>query len=472
VAALAYHFAQAGNEPVKAAKYSELAAEQAEQRFAYHEATQLWEQAIACFDRGEGGDPKDRLELVLNLVRALAQVGQLERARSYRRDAVSAAVPLDDPVLLGRVIVSFDVPRMWPSHDHGVTDDELVGVVEQTLERLPYGDEPLRCRLLTTLGFELLGAESDRGYRASAEAVEMARRLGDAGALAIAINARYFQSFRHDGLGERRRLGTELLELPGKPVTAEALAHMLLLGACTGAADFAAADWHADQAERIAARYGLDVTAAAVSFYRAMRTALGGDPAAANQLYAQTARALRRHGLWQHGIGMSVFGRFTLLAMQDRVAEIADELEPLLMADVICEPYALALAASGHVTEARVAAGRPRPIRPDILWLLLTGVRGLLGIAIDDRDRAERAYQALLPYAARPTGADSGVFTLWPAAQILGDLARYLALPGAEEHYRLALAIGERAGVAVWREAALRGLSACLGPAEPVPPGP
>ena len=136
---------------------------------------------------------------------------------------------------------------------------------EQTLARLPPGDQPLRCRLLTTLAFELDGAESERGYQASAQAVEMARRLGDPGALMMAINGRYIQSFRHDGLAERQSLGAELLALPGKPVTAEALAHLMLMRASSGAADFAAADLHAAQAAHIADRYDLPVVAAAVS---------------------------------------------------------------------------------------------------------------------------------------------------------------------------------------------------------------
>ena len=126
VAALAYHFAEAGTDPVKAARYCGLAAAQAEQRFAYPEAARLWEQAIACLDQARGAPARDRLELVLGLVRALAHAGQLARARSYRHDAVRAALPLDDPVLLARVITAFDVPRVWFSHEYGETDDELV----------------------------------------------------------------------------------------------------------------------------------------------------------------------------------------------------------------------------------------------------------------------------------------------------------------------------------------------------------
>ena len=105
----------------------------------------------------------------------------------------------------------------------------------------------------------------------------------------MAINGRYMQSFRHDGLAERRSLGAELLALPGKPVTAEALAHLMLMAANSGTADFDTADLHADQAARIADRYDLPMIGTAISIYRAMRAALDGDLAAAGELYRQAA---------------------------------------------------------------------------------------------------------------------------------------------------------------------------------------
>ena len=298
VAALAYHFAEAGTDPAKAARYLRLAAEQAEQRFAYHEAARLYEQAVTCLDQAGAATARNRLELVLGLVRALASTGHLARARSHHRDAVRAALPLDDPVLLARVITAFDVPTPLQSHEYGATDDELVTTVEQTLTRLSPGDHPLRCRLLVTLAFELVGAESERGYQASAEAVEMARRLGDPDVLTVAVNARCLQSFRHDGQAERQRLGAELLALPGKPVTAEAFAHVALMAISSSAADFDAADRHAGQAARIADRYHLPAVAATVSVHRARRAAVDGNMATAEQLYRQAAAELERLGLW------------------------------------------------------------------------------------------------------------------------------------------------------------------------------
>ena len=459
VAALAYHFAEAGTDPINAARYCGLAAGQAEQRFGYHEAARLWEQAIACLDQADDTPGRDRIELVLCLVRALSHAGQLPRARSWRQDAVRAALPLDDPVLLARVITAFDVPRAYFFREHGETDHELVGTVEQTLARLPRGDQPLRCRLLVTMAFELADDDSEHAYQASAESVAMAKRLGDPFLLTMAFGGRWVQnlSFWHDGLDERLRIGAELLALPGKPVTAEALAHVMLMAASCGGADFAAADQHAGQAARIAGRYDLPTVAAAVSIYRATRAALDGDSAAAAELYQLAAARMGRLG--QDGAGLAILGRSSLLIMQDRIPEITSELDsdPRMPA-LFPELYALGLAAAGRAADARALGTPLRPIRRDRRWQFLTGVRGLLAIALDDRDPAESAYQALLPFAARPAGADTMLITLWPVAHILGDLARYLGIPGARAHYKQALAIADHAHVEPWREAAIKRL--------------
>jgi hypothetical protein len=461
VAALAHHYAEAGTEPEKAARYCRLAAEQAEQRFAFLEAVWLYEQAIACLEQADV-PAWDRLELVVRLVRVLARTEQLARARSWRRDALRAARPLSDPALLAQIITSSDAPRIWYSHAYGATTSELVGTVEQTLAWLPPGDQPLRCRLLTTLAFELEGAESERGYQASAQALALARHLGEPSVLAMAINGRFMQTFRRDGLAERHQLGAELLALPGKPVTAEALAHLMLMASSSGAADFGAADRHADQAARVADRYDLAVTASAVGFYRAMRAGLDGDQAGATEVYHQAAAGLDRIGLRGYGTGMSILGRFALLVIQDQVADIASELEQHFLcyphaSAVFAEPYAFALAASGQIAKARAVPAWPQ-IRRDVLWLFLTGVRALPAITLDEEEHAESAYRALMPYSARPAGADTGVMTLGPTAQILGDLARFLQLPTAEAQYAHALGIAERAHAAQWREAATKRL--------------
>jgi DNA-binding SARP family transcriptional activator len=457
VAALAYHFAAAGSEPAAAARYCRLAAEQAEQRFAYYEAARLWEQAIGCLDGTDRAPDRDRLELVLGLVRALAYTGQLTRARSWRRDAIRAALPLGDPALVAHVITAFDVATLWPTHEYYVTDHEIVDAAEQTLLQLPAGDQALRSRLLATLAFELNGAKSDRGYEASAESLAVARRDRDPGVITIAANARYMQSFRNDGQEERLQLGRELLALPRSPVTTKALAHLMLVVAHSGEGAFGQADLHAAEAAEIADRYDLPVIATRVRTYRAMRAALAGE-ASADQLYEQAAAQMSRLGMWEHGVAVQTLGMFSLHVTQGRAGESARELERMYTDSqwkgFFSEMYAVALAASGRIEEARTVAGRPLPVRRDFFWLFVTAIRGILAVAIGDRSRAEAAYDALLPFAGRPAGADTGAMTLWPTALILGDLAGHLGRPGAPGHYRQALAVADASGVRSWAQAA------------------
>jgi tetratricopeptide (TPR) repeat protein len=237
----------------------------------------------------------------------------------------------------------------------------------------------------------------------------------------------------------------------------------MLMRASSGAADFGAADQHAAQAAQIADRYDLPVIATRVSFYRAMRAALAGD-ASAEELYQRAGDQMDRLGMWAHGNGLAILGRFCLRVTDGRVADSAADLEPLYnyppWTGAVAELYALALAAAGRPDEARAAARRAGPARQDFFWLFLTGVRGLLAAALGHRERGESAYRALLPFATRPAGADTAVLTLWPAAQILGDLARRFDLPGAQAHYQQALAIAEQAGVTSWAQAARQRLAA------------
>jgi DNA-binding SARP family transcriptional activator len=463
VPALAHHLALAGTAPAKAARYCSLAAGQAEHRFDFHEAARLREQALELLDEAGGADPgqpgadaRDRLEVVLGLVRALSEDGQLAISRSLHQQAIRVALQLNDPALLTRAVTALDVPRALFFGASGETDLERAGVAERLLRELPAGDHPLRCRLLTTLAIELADADTERGHQAAAQAAAMARRLGDPVLLSMALIGRWTQSFRCDGPGERLRIGGDLLMVSGKPVTSQAMARVMLMTASCGVADFRTADWHAAEAARIAGQYQLPAIEAAVSLYRAMRTALNGDLTAAAERYREAARQLSRLGLRVHGAAVDTLARSALLIMQDRTAEIAAE--PSL-ASWCPELYALGLAIAGHGAEARSVAGRPSLLRHDRMWLFLTGVRGLLGIAVDDRERARSAYDALLPYAAQPAGTESMLVPCWPTAQILGDLARHLGLPGAETHYRDALAIGERAGIQKWRDVAAIRLS-------------
>lgn len=447
VAALAHHFTAAGVAG-KATHYSRLAAEQAARRFAHDEAAALWQQALDA-----SAEPLERLELTLGLVSALANTGQLVKARTHRAAAVRAAIPFGDPELLARVIVSFEVPTFWSNREYGGLDVDLIAAIESSLLALPPGDGRARCMLLTTLGFELEGEETSRGYEASLEAVAMARRLDDRDLLVHALNGRLHQSFRYGGQAERVSLGAELVALAGQDVTIEVLGHLVLMQSAVGAADFAAADAHALRVRELATRYGLRLPIAVVGFYEGMREGLTGSLESAESQLRAAATLAGELGMWQHEVGLLALARYGLRLMRGCLGPMLDELAELQRFErwheQIAELLALALCREGRHEEARVhAASVLGPVRRDYFWHLLTSVRGLLGVELDDRSRVAAAYEALLPFAAQPVGS-TGYLAIWPTARVLGDLAAYLGLP-ADLHYRQAAQIAHRANIPWW----------------------
>ncbi|MFG1873657.1 BTAD domain-containing putative transcriptional regulator [Sphaerisporangium sp. NPDC049003] len=458
VAALAHHFA-AGGERVKAAHYAVLAAERAERRFAYSEAAALWDRALHL---GDGED----LELLMRRVRALALANELSAAREHREQAVRLALPLGDPELTARVIVAFDVPALWSIREYGVVSHEIVQVVEHTLAELGPGDGHARCALLCSLATELGGEATTRGEQAAGEALAMARRLCDPGLLAKALNARYFHTFRGDGLAERREIGTELLELAqahGMAV-AEVLARLILMQQAIASYDWVRADEEASAVERLAARYDLPMQASLAGFYRAFRYAIAEDYGKAEELYREAARAHSKAGAWRFEIGLSFMARYCLHLLDDTVGELAAEAD--LIAghwEMAREPHALALVRAGRPDEADAVLGDDLSrVRPDFFGRFFVVVRGLLGVAIDDRRRVLWAREALLPYARRPVTDGSAVISLWPVAQVLGDIDLYLGRPEeAREHYRAALEISTAVGAPAWVRAAREGLARC-----------
>jgi hypothetical protein len=72
----------------------------------------------------------------------------------------------------------------------------------------------LRARVLARLGAELhWSADRPRGATLSREAVEMARRLGEASTLAYALFMRHLAAWSLDNVEERLAIATEIVEL-------------------------------------------------------------------------------------------------------------------------------------------------------------------------------------------------------------------------------------------------------------------
>ncbi|WP_328450041.1 BTAD domain-containing putative transcriptional regulator [Amycolatopsis sp. NBC_00438] len=410
VDALAHHFLLA--ESPAAVRYARLAAERAERRVAPHEAARLWQAAL----ERAGDDVRERLDLIMGLVRALAVTGSLAEAREHRAEAVTLAESLGDPVLIASVLGAFDVPAVWTANDDPELAARIATVVEKTLVALPPERRAERARLLATLALELRTTGGDRGREAAFEAEALARELADPGLLAFALNARFMQAFDRAGLApERARIGRELVDVASSHglVTFAVLGHLVLVQAFSALADLPAADTHAAAADRLAEDHDLPLVGVFTQWYRALRASITDDPAAEALFRAAAARL--------PGTGMT--------GLEDGILAFA----------LLCH----------RVQRGESTVDYTGDAPHGLLYEARLSLRAVTAIDAGDVPAMTRLYDALLPAEAELAGAGSGLLTLRPVAFYLGELATALGRP-ATSHYRQALHLARRCHAPHW----------------------
>ncbi|HEY2669011.1 MAG TPA: BTAD domain-containing putative transcriptional regulator [Rugosimonospora sp.] len=468
VAALAHHFTRAASPSTapRAAHYAREAARQAEP-VNPHQAASLWREAVAAYDRAATGAADDRagvrgrLEAVMGLGRTLAVTGHLDEARRYRAEAVTGAGSLDDPALTATVLTAFEVPAIWTRNDDEHLSDRIVRATERTLTALDAQQPELRSRLLSTLALELRGTTTDRGRRAAREAEALARGSGDPTLLAFALNARFMHTFERTGLaGERARLGAELVEVAARHnlVTFEVLGHLILVQARGALADLGGADAHAAAADRLADRYDLPLVGVFTQWYGALRLAVEGRLAEAETAYRAAHARLAHGGMPGMERGLLALALLSLRLGERRLGErrlgerrlgerrpeerrragpgATDRAQPDRdgWANWDWGPYEpwarpLILLSAGRRDEAATAL-RSVPDSPhDLLREARLCLTARAALALGDRATMSRVYTELEPAAGELAGAGSGVLTLGPVADHLGDLAAALGAP-------------------------------------------
>ncbi|GGP86065.1 BTAD domain-containing putative transcriptional regulator [Saccharothrix coeruleofusca] len=439
---IAHHLLRAGGRvpAARTAHYARAAAERAERRFAPHEAARLWRETA---DRAD--TTRTRLEALMGLVRSLAVIGDLRQARLHRAEAVTAAESLGDPVLTAGVIGSFDVPAIWTTNDDEELSARLAAAAERTMAALPADRRADRARLLITTAMERRADTGGRGGRAAEEAEGIARELADPGLLALALNARYLHTFQRAGLApQRARIGAELVELTRRHglVTLEVLGHLVLVQSRCALADFAAADRHAAEADRLAQRHDLPVVGVFTDWYAALRLSVAGQRERARAAYRAAAARLA-------GTGMSGLEHGILPLALLSLGAAADDSAP---DDADWGPYR---------PWARPEPGESIPDSPpDLLLEARTCLHAEAALRTGDRPTLKRLRAKLLPASGELAGAGSGLLTFGPVAHYLGDLSAALGRSGeAVEHYRQALRVAEKAQAPHWIAAAREALT-------------
>ncbi|MFF3856389.1 BTAD domain-containing putative transcriptional regulator [Micromonospora sp. NPDC002575] len=417
---------------------------------APREAAALWAGALRAVDLAPATADRTRLDLHRDLASASALAGDVLTARTARAQALRLATDLGDPAAVHAALICFDAPVTWTIRPDRLVDEPLVRLLEQELNRVGQDRPTLRSQLLSTLAFEIEGADLHRADEVTREALTLARRQDDPKVLCRALNARYFVTVAPAHRAELPAVGRELL------ATAEAAgltayrcqAHHILYQAALADADFDRAHHHVDRAVEEATTAQLGLILAVMGWFTGLRALFQGDLDEAFRRYTEVSDRMSRVG-GPNAAAMGLMGRFTVLSVAGRGHEVIDEIRqvharvPHDTHDVLAH----ALLSAGDHDAARAVWRPDAPIRPDYLWLYWMTLRGQVAARLGDTRAARRCYQELTPWAGRFAGLECGSISLGPVDQTLAELAatlddRLVAAAHRDAGLRLARAVG------------------------------
>jgi hypothetical protein len=452
---LAHHFALAApvDRPERAVDFALAAGRRADRLLAWEEAAGHYRAALRARELAGATDDRLRCELLLALGTSQERAGTGESRATFAL-AAAAARALGDPALLGRAALGYAGP--WSQL--GRVEEDVAALLQEALATLGGEDSPLRARLLARLALELYYAgDPDRRLALSAEAVELARRLGDPMALATCLDARHYALWRPETVQERLEVAAELrglaeaagdpeLELEGAGWT---VIDLLELG------DVAGADIQIAAASRLAAALHRPLYEWWTSQFRCAQAQLAGDFEEAERLAGETL-AIGRRGQAENAVHVYAQAMFNIRREQGRLAETEEAVRGFIARYPAVPAWRCALAIMllelGREDEARaefdaIAEAGFETLPRDAQWLIATTLLAEVCGRLGDAARAAELYELLAPYAGRNVVVGRAATFNGSASRLLGILARVLGdWAGAERHFADAMAMHEAMG--------------------------
>jgi class 3 adenylate cyclase/tetratricopeptide (TPR) repeat protein len=439
---LAYHFFEArqAGEVEKAVDYARRAGDVAMEKLAYEEAIAHYGRALRAMDLREQGSRQERCSILLALGDAQERAGETADARETFRRAADLAKEIGDPEGMGRAALGF-AGREW--QPYGVIDDQKIGLLEEALAAMPEEDSVLRACVMGQLAHVLsFRGPPERTVSLSNEAVAMARRTEDPGALAAALDARHWALWKPDRLRERLAVADELLQVAEAAEDRESLVigrtwritDLLELG------DVVAVDGemrlHAQLAEELAQPYYRWLA----KVHSAMRALLSGR-------FEEAERIAEEAGLQAgHSDAAQAFASqmFVLRSEQARLEDLVEEVEefteryPAVFGwrAGLCYVYAeLGREAEAREALHRISADDFGTIPRDGNFLTTLTLLAWASLELGDANHAGRLYELLLPYADRLVVVGAAVACLGSVSHTLGRLAALSADWGTAAHH-------------------------------------
>jgi tetratricopeptide (TPR) repeat protein len=372
---------------------------------AFENADLMLERALDLIE-SEGGDDRQRFEVLLVLGVARIRAARVDLGKETCRRAVSLARTLGDGDLFARAVLGC-TDEFTP----GIRDVEAVALLEEALERLPTGDGAIRARCMAQLACERQPEPDNRECLDLARAaVAMARRTGDTEALRFALVSAGLAMVHYADPVEQISVNREVLRLAGQTgdKLAEGRAHLFLSSAYWQLGDLAGVLSHVRSHERLASESRHPVFRWPAQVLSAGMAVWEGRFAEAKNLYVELCRIAQADPA--RGVTMLAFpvGLHRAAEWYEDLPVIESELragfaqtrDPLLSCIgemLIAQLYSRA--GNRQRAAAVLESVRAHPAFNEITepsWLVLLAEPCHL---LDDIDLARRLYPVLLPRA-------------------------------------------------------------------------
>jgi hypothetical protein len=477
---LAHHLVEAG--PVgdlpAARDAAVTVARSALARWAVDDAARWFGRALEVvteLEAGGGPDHRTRHALLLARADALFRAGQVVAAREDLAAGVDVAMVLDDLDGVASAAAALSATGgLWTWVDLGEGSPAVLALLRSVLERLGDGDSPARARLLSTVATGLYYSDDQATVdRLSAEAVSVARRLGDPSLLADVLLDRAFAIRLPERSPEVVALADEALAQPGLTELQVVVGHGRRYYGLMHAGEYPEAiEAHrrASEAAADAHLLGPQLQLGPLAIGVALAEGRLGD---AERLLARERAQVERGDVPRLGTGL--LGAQALLDLVrgrlDRQVDVLREVSRNIPVRPFHQMLALAHVASGDVAAARAAWEESRAA-PKVQWLELMAdaLEVDLRVALLTRELAPGDEELLRVLGSREHMI-AAAGTAYPWVPVALPLAlhehRLGLLADAERHLRDVLARSESWGTRTWTAVGRWRLAAVIAEQDP-----
>lgn len=445
-----------------AAEHSVRAGEWAMDRSAPEEAERHYQNALKVSNGGSSAATA-RLDTLLRLAEAQL-VFRPEAALETASEAVQLARSSGDAERLGRAAVTFH----GASHnaallraEAGQTIEQGAALLREVLSALPAVASATRVKANVALARSVtVQGHIEQADAPTAEAVAMARQLGDRQLLVTALLARSSALAAPECLAERLEIDEEMSELQaGGPATFQTLqVHLFRLRDMLQAGNVHEVDREVAACVALAAALPQPEARWSAEMVQSMRSLMRGDfPEAERHMQAAVATGFLRPGgnsMVQYAVQLYVLRRDQGRA--EEVEALSRGLSTQYWTPAFRCGVALITLERGDVETARrefdaLAADDFAAIPRDANWLMTMNVLSEICVGLADRTRARVLCRILEPFAGQCLTAGGVIACVGSSEYALGGLSALLEdWDTSDRRFAAALALNRSLGARPW----------------------